>query len=167
MRAGNILFSAVHFFVIFFILTVGVLFLTLPYTEHLRILLINSLLNNHAFYQTLGYVLIGGGALLLIGLYMMNRRRFFQIEMQASKIEVDESLIQEVVANYWKERFSDHESNAAVIVKGKQSIEIMATLPEEKEEDFFEEVQKELGSLLARQFGYQKPFVLTLVETSR
>ena len=167
MKSGNVLFSAVHFFVIFFILTVGVLFLVLPYADHFRILLINSLLNDLPLYQILGYALIGASLLLFVGLYMLNRRRFFQIEMEAAFIEVDKGLIQEMVRGYWKELFPGKDSSVDVVVTGKQTLEVVASLPEEKEEDFFERVQRELGSLLARQFGYQKPFIVTLAETSR
>lgn len=167
MKSGNILFSAVHFFVIFFILTVGVLFVVLPYADHFRILLINSLLSDLPLYQILGYAMIAASLLLFIGLYMLNRRRFFQIEMEASLVEVDKGLIQEMVRGYWKELFPGKETSVDIVISGKQSLEVVASLPEEREEDFFEQVQKELGSLLARQFGYQKPFTITLAEISR
>lgn len=165
MKVGNILFSALHFFIVFFILTVGLFFFVLPYVPHLRIFLINSLLESLEFYQILGATLIGGSFLLLLALYFINRRRFFQIEMEGLKIEVEESLISEMVSNYWKGRFPNQEPYADVVIHGKQSLEVFVTLPEEKEEGFFEEIQKELGTLLARQFGYQKPFTVNLVET--
>lgn len=167
MRTSNILFSAVHFFVIFFILTVGVLFVVLPYADHFRVLLINSLLSDLPLYQILGYAMIGASLLLFIGLYILNRRRFFQIEMGASLVEVDKGLIQDMVRGYWKELFPGKDTSVDIVISGKQSLEVVASLPEEREEDFFEQVQRELGSLLARQFGYQKPFTVTLAETSR
>ena len=164
MRLGNLLFSALHFFVVFFILMVGIFFLVLPYAEHFRILLIDALLSHLLYFQLFGGLLVGIGTLFLIGLYMMHRRRFFQIQMEAAKIEVDEQLIRKIVENYWKQHFPNHAYLTDVALKGTQELEIFTSLPEEKEEAFFEEVQRELGSLLARQFGYQKPFTLTLVE---
>ena len=164
MMSGNLLFSALHFFVVFFVLTVGAFFLVLPYADQFRTLLIDALFTHLSYFQLFGGLLVGIGSLFLFGLYMMHRHRFFQIQMQASKIEVDEKVIRKIVEDYWKSYFPNHAYLTDVTLKGKQELEIFTTLPEEKEEDFFEAVQNELGGLLARQLGYQKPFTLTLVE---
>lgn len=165
MRSGNLLFSAIHFFVIFLIFGVGALFISLPHADYLRIQLVNVLIHPSGLCFVIGGILIGFGALLFIILYLMNRRRYFQIEMQGTKIEVDEKVIRDSVSTYFKALFPGQNLVNDIAIKGKSMIELIVSLPQEKEEDFFEKVEEELRTILARRLGYQNRFSLTFVET--
>ncbi len=164
MRVGNILFSAVHFFVIFLIFAVGAMFLALPYADYFRIQLINLLLHPAENCLMIGGGIMGFGALLFTLLYVMNRRRFFQLEMKGAKIEIEEKVIRDSVSTYFKELFPEDDPIKNVVVKGKSMVELFLSLPHEKEEEFYEQVEEELGALLARRLGYHSPFSVTFVE---
>ncbi|MCB1072737.1 MAG: hypothetical protein H7A41_00445 [Chlamydiales bacterium] len=165
MRSGNLLFSAVHFFVIFLIFGMGALFLALPYADYFRIQLMNLLIHPSDLCYAIGGALIGFGALLFILLYLMNRRSYFQVEMRGTKVQVDEKVIRDAVSTYFKALFPGKNPVNDIAIKGKSMIELIVSLPQEKEEDFLEKVEEELGEILARRLGYQNRFLLTFVET--
>ncbi|QVL58168.1 MAG: hypothetical protein KFB93_03565 [Simkaniaceae bacterium] len=165
MRSGNLLFSAVHFFVIFLIFGVGILFLALPYADYFRIQLINLLIHPSDLCFVIGGSLLGFGVLLFILLFVMNRRRYFQLEMKGAKIEVEEKVIRDSVSTYFKTLFPEHDPVSEITIKGKSMIELFISLPQEKEEAFFVQMEEELGGILARRLGYQNPISLTFVET--
>lgn len=165
MRSGNLLFSAVHFFVIFIIFGVGALFIALPHADHFRIQLVNVLIHPSNSCFVVGGTFIGFGALLFILLYLMNRRRYFQLEMKGAKIEVDEKVIRDSVSTYFKALFPGQNLVNDIAINGKSMIELIVSLPHEKEEDFLEKIEEELGGILARRLGYQNQLSLTVVET--
>lgn len=165
MRSGNLLLSAIHFFVIFLIFGVGVLFLALPYADYFRIQLINLLIRPSNICFIIGGLFLGFGTLLFILLFSMNRRRYFQLEMKGAKVEVEEKVIRDFVSTYFKALFPGSNPVSGIAIKGKSMIELIISLPQEKEEGFFEQVEEELGGILARRLGYQNRFSLTFVET--
>ena len=107
---------------------------------------------------------MGFGALLFTLLFVMNRRSYFQIEMKGARIEVEERVIRDSAATYFRGLFPGHDPVSDVTIKGKSMIELILSLPSEQEEEFFEQVEEELGGILARRLGYQNPFSLTFVE---
>ncbi|MEM8727964.1 MAG: hypothetical protein AAGE99_04565, partial [Chlamydiota bacterium] len=137
----------------------------LPYADYFRLQLINGLLHPPNFCFTIGGILIGFGALLFILLYLINRRRYFQLEMQGAKIEIDQQLIRDCVSGYFKTLFPGQSLVNGITIKGGSMIELIVSLPQEKEEDFFAKVEEELGIVLARRLGYRNRFLLTFVET--
>lgn len=165
MNSRNLLFSAAHFFVIFFIFGVGALIFSLPYAETFRILVINGLLNpgNHFFYVGGGIIIFG--LILFVCLFALNRRRYFQMECKGAVIQVEERVIRDCVATYFYEVFPGQETVTEVVIKRKSLIELFVNLPSLQDETFFEQVEEELGGILARKLGYQAPFVLTFVGT--
>lgn len=165
MRSGHLLFSAFHFFIICVVVGGGIFILVLPYADYMRLRLIAFLTKPSELCFLIGAVVIGVGAILFAILYVMNRRRYFQLEMGGGVVAVEELLIRSAALDYFKAIFPNHELVADVVVRGKSMIEIIMTLPRAQEEEFFSQVEQELGVILARRFGYQKPFTLTFVET--
>lgn len=164
MNSRNLLFSAAHFFVIFLVFGVGALILALPYANHFRMVLINGLLNPGKSFLFLGGGIISFGLILFVLLFALNRRRYFQMEMKGSIIEVEEKVIRDCVSTYFKEVFPEQETVREVVIQGKSMIELFINLPTQKDEEFFDQVEEELGGILARKLGYQGPFSLTFVE---
>ncbi len=165
MRTGNILFSAVHFFVVFLLMGVGVFFLALPHADYFRMQLINFLEDPRSVCSLMGGIILGVGALLCAVAYLLNRRQYVSIEMKGASVDIEEGVIRKYAKAYFQERFPDFESISDIAIRGKSTIEIMTSLPAPQEEEFFEEVEEELGFILARHLGYQKPFTVTFVET--
>jgi hypothetical protein len=164
MRTGNILFSAVHFFVVFLVLGVGVLFLALPHADYFLMQLINFLEYPRSICTLIGGVILGIGVILFVVAYLLNRRQYVSLEMEGASVDIEEGVIRSCAKAYFQERFPDFESVSDVAIRGKSTIEIMTSLPSPQKKEFFEEVEEELGFILARHLGYQKPFTVTFVE---
>lgn len=165
MSARNLLFSAVHFFVVFFIFAIGALVLSLPYADPFRLFLLNGLLEPGR-----GFLYVGGGLValafaLFVLLFTLNRRSYLQFEMKGSSVSVEEKVIRECALDYFKEIFPEENPYCEAQIKGKSMIELFVSLPKGEEKPFFEKVEKELGALFAEKLGYQAPFTLTFVET--
>jgi len=164
MRTGNILFSAAHFFVVVLVIGVGVLFLALPHADYFRMQLINFLEDPHNMCSLIGGIILGIGVLLCGVAYLLNRRQYVSIEMEGASVDIEEGVIRRYAKTYFQEKFPDFESISDVVIRGKSTIEIMTSLPAPQEDKFFKEVEEELGFILARHLGYQKPFTVTFVE---
>ena len=164
MRTGNILFSAAHFFVVFFVMGVGVLFLALPYADYFRLQCVNFLEDPHRMCSIIGGIVLGIGALLCAAAYLLNRRQYVSLEMEGVSVDIEEGVILRCAKTYFQKKFPGIEAVSDVAIRGKSTIEIITLLPSPQEEGFFEEVEKELGCIMARHLGYQKPFTVTFVE---
>jgi len=164
MRPGQIVFSAAHIFVVFFILALGAFFISLPNAPDFRSAFFDLLSSHPSFFVGLGTSLLVLGGALLIGFYLMNRKRYFQLSLNCSKTLVDEDIIRDYVEKYWKTSFSTSVDN--VIVHGKKRLEVIASLPKDADDTSLERVQDELGLLLARKLGYDSDFVLTIREST-
>lgn len=165
MRTGNLLFSAVHLFVVLFILGVGVFFLLLPGSVAFRLALEQILVNEAAMLAKIGLVITFFGVLLLVGFYVLNRKKYITLRMNGSKTLIDEAIIRDYLSQYWKEVFPHHDIYSEVVLHFPQKLEIIAQLPSMREEDkehLLLRIQNELSVLLARKLGYEKEFFLTI-----
>lgn len=165
MRTGNLLFSAVHFFVVFFIFSLGIFFVALPYADYFRIQLVNFLLDPGKICFLIGGIILGMGALLFTIAYLLNRKTFVRMKMGGALVDIEEGVIRKCALTYFQEKFPNCEPLSDVVIYGKSTIEIITSLPKPQEEEFFIEVEEELTVLLARKLGYQKAFRISFVET--
>lgn len=168
MRRGHFLFSAAHLFVVFFIISVGTLFCSIPYSPQFQFAFVRLVLHEHAFFMIVGAIFLFFGIFLLIGFYALNKKRFFQIEMDHCKTLIDESIIKEYIVDYWKESFPVLNPHLDIVIHKGQKIELItSSFPptlEENEESLLRRIQEELSVLLARRLGYEKEFLLTIVQ---
>lgn len=161
MRLGNIIFSSVHFLVVFFIFSVGIVFFLLPHAPALCALLTTALSDHPQHFQYIGMGILIFGGILTVGLYFLNRRRYLQLKMKGYDASVEESVVRAYVQNYFEEMFPDASLSTDVVIKGKKQLEVLATLPT-LQEDLLETIQNELGILLHRRLGYHKDFLFTI-----
>lgn len=166
MRTGNVLFSAVHLFVIFVILAIGVCFIALAKIPHVKFLISDLLSEKPEVCFSLGIFVLVLGCILLVGLYAMNRKRYYQVSMKGNKTKIDEAIIQKYVENYWQRIFPGQKFSAGVLLHPNRKIEIMAeipNMPEEEQIELLEKVETELGGILAGNLKYDKEFELTVI----
>ncbi len=92
MRTGNILFSAVHFFVVLCVLGLSFFFLALPHADYFRIQLINFLEDTHSMCTLIGGIILGVGAILFMAAYLLNRRQYVSLEMEGVSVDIEEGV---------------------------------------------------------------------------
>ena len=167
MRSGNILFSAVHFFVILLILSLGGLLLALPYAETFRFHLTYYIYERPDLFKLIGGVSLGFGVLLLIGFYFLNKRHFLTVKMGPAATQIDEAIVQNYVQDYWKEKHASDEGLVDVVVQKGEVLEIIVPAPKDWEgevEEHLLRLQNDLGDRLSRRLGYYREFYITLTD---
>ncbi|WP_420422200.1 hypothetical protein [Simkania sp.] len=165
MRSGNVLFSAVHFFVILLILSLGGLLLALPYAETFRFHLTYYIYERPGLFKLIGGVTLGFGLLLFLGFYFLNKRRFLTVRMGPAMTQIDERVVQDYVQDYFKEKHTSDEGVVDVVVQKGEVLEIIVPAPKDWEgevEEHLQRLQNDLGDRLSRRLGYYKEFYLTL-----
>lgn len=165
MRTGNLLFSAVHLFVVLFIVGVGVFFLLLPNSIAFRLTLEQLLVSDTSLFAKIGIGITCFGVLLLVGFYILNKKNYLTFKINGSRILIDEAIIQDYLKQYWREVFPHHDIYSEVVFHFPQKLEIVAQLPKMNEEEkthLLLRMQNELSVLLARKLGYEKEFFLTI-----
>ncbi|MCP5490895.1 MAG: hypothetical protein H7A42_07275 [Chlamydiales bacterium] len=165
MRSGNILFSAVHFFVILLILSLGGLLLALPYAETFRFQLAYYIYERPDLFKLIGAITLGFAVLLFLGFYLLNKRRFITVKMGPAMTQIDEKVVQDYVQDYWNEKQPSEEGVVDVVVQKGEILEIIVPIPKNWEgevEEHLVQLQNDLGDRLSRRLGYYKEFYLTL-----
>lgn len=166
MRSSNLLFSGVHLLVTLFVLTFGLILLIMPYAEGFRYGIAEFFMARPAMLFSLGLMVFGSGAFLMLGFFFMHRKRYFKLKMQCGKTEIEESIIKEYVREYWESLFPKKNYELEVVLGQSQKLEIVTKLPESLDDSsqLLERIKSELGVLLARKLGYEKEFVLTITD---
>ncbi len=165
MRTGHYLFSIVHLFVVFLILLFGGFCFFLSKSSEARVYLSLVIEGFSEGFFTLGVSLVTTGSLLLVGLYLLNKKSYIKYKMDSNKTLIEESIVEEYIQTYFQELFPKFDTQLEVVIHGPKNLEVIANFPnmEEKDHDrLLHRVQNELGVLLARKLGYDKDFILTL-----
>jgi len=157
MRVSNILFSAIHLLVVFFIACVGLVLVILPFSPKLLFAVTMSLINSPEVYGKVGYGILGSSVVLFFGFYMLNRRRFIQYKMEG--FSIDPKVAEKYVRDYWHGLFPGND--VEVLVRRPGQLEVIAQMPT-VEEELLERIEKELGSIFSSKLGYNDSFILTV-----
>ncbi len=158
------IFSAIHLLFVLLLISGGILLILGAYMKNVQNNFIHLLLEYPNFLFSVGVGLLFFGTILLFGFYSMYKPRYFQIKMGASKVIVEENIIQDYIKNYWKEVFPNEKPHLDVIICPKGVIEIITTSSHQNPDLFLQKIENELGALLKRKLGYEKEFILTLID---
>lgn len=164
MRTGYVLFSAIHFLFLTMFVGVGLFFFSLPALPHLKVLALKFFsLPDESFYLA-GGVILSVALSLFGGFWIMNKTRYFQLEMQLPSGVIEIPVVRSLVQRYWEGKFPDSKSKIDVVLHKRQKIEIFLPLPNVSDlEVFLTQLERELGLLLKENLGYDQPFRLTLL----
>ncbi len=156
------IFSIVHFLFVLLVLGAGILLVLSSFLTNIQNLAIHFLLQYPNLLVSVGAFLVLFGLILFSGFYNMYRVRYYKIKMGASKVLVEEAIIQDYIKGYWQQIFPNELPNLEVVIHPKQTIEIVTKLQNQASTALFEKIQNELGLLLAKKLGYEKEFILTI-----
>lgn len=157
MRVSNLLFSAIHLLVVFFIMCVGAVLVFLPLSPKLLFAVTMSLIDRPDAYGKVGLGVLGSSVVLFFGFYMLNRRRFIQYKMKG--FSIDPKVAEGYVRDYWHGLFPGND--VEVVVRKPRQLEVIAQMPT-VEEELLERIEKELGSIFSSKLGYNDSFILTV-----
>ena len=156
-------FSIVHLLFVMLVLGAGVLLVLSAFLINIQNLAIHFLLQYPNLLFSAGLFLVFFGLVLFCGFYNMYKVRYYKIKMGASKVLVEEAIIQDYIKGYWRQIFPNETSNLEVVIHPKQTIEIVTKLQNKATEALLSKIENELGLLLAKKLGYEKEFVLTII----
>jgi hypothetical protein len=166
MRTGNLLFSAVQLFVVVIILGLGAFLIGLAKAPHVKLLITELINSSSPLFSLLGYSMLLIGTILLFGFYAMNRGQYYKVKMKCNHAEVDVSIIQDYIEKYWKDILPEQEAYLDVILHRDQKLEIIARMSNysfEQHKMLLEKIERDLGTLLSKNLGYNKEFLFTVV----
>lgn len=156
MRNGNLLFSAVQFLMIAALFGIGAVFFGLHFLHGARLEFANWILQNSDRYLVLGYLLFGTSCVLTLCLWSMQRKKFLRVQLEKGKFSIEESVIRARIDAFWEEAFPGKPKPTDVYI-AHQKIEVIA---DNSLEDL-EQIEERLSTLLANEFGYNKPTFVT------
>ncbi len=167
MRTEQNIYALIFVFLLVLFGLQSLLFLVLPFSTALQ----GSLA---AFFMQppwyVGYIAVF--ALLLFFLLLtiswaMHKKRYVRMTMECDKVSIEKGVIEEYVHRYFQKEMPGKDPVYDIILGKENSLDIVLELHDfslHEKEGFFSKVQFELGSLLARKIGYERPFTLTVVE---
>lgn len=160
MSARQALASALHLFVVFAFFGAGLFFIGLPYLGKARLELIDLLTNRVEECTVIGFGFFIVSMLFLLGFYALDRGRYLVLQMGVS---ADVRVVRQTVEDLFAKQFPKKILLKEIGIGPKSSLELnvrIAPLDEFAREKLFAEVEKQLGLLLQKRFGYTKPFNL-------
>lgn len=161
-RLSHAIFSFVHFFIVIGLALTGIILMLLGKSDAARLEMAEALISKSDAWLWVGGVLLAGAILLGMGLYAIGRTAAFRVHMQ-SFYEVDPQLIQKSLGHFWNQTFPATPAAIDIRVDAKNTIEVIATLQELQEEDFFlEKAEAALGAHLYDLLGYKKDYYVTV-----
>ncbi len=155
---------AFHLFLSLFVLTLGLLFFSLPFSQQLTSLFFSHL----PLFSLLGLGLMVFGIFFVLGHFSLVSGS--ALTFKISSYEVSLSLIQEAILHFCEKKHPEKKIAIEVFRRKKQRLEIVVHLKNgqllDKEDRFLQEFKKEIKEFLSRQFDYQRTFYLTILPSA-
>ena len=165
MNSKTGLFSAVQFLLVVVVCCTGLFLIALPWAPQASQKCAAFFMERSELGIPLGSFLLVVGVILGVGFYFLQRKAYFQITMMPPT-EVDAHVIQGVLDHYWQKNFPGQQLKTEALVHPDQKIELIAEFPlisEAQVPQMLQEIEHEVGLLLASKLGYQKEFLFTFL----
>ncbi len=147
--------------------TAGLFFLVLPYQEALRLRLASALFQEPEWFTPAGIAFLFAAALLLLSFYFAQRDRFFVLRMGAQAVIVDPQVIDQTLRSLLHRQFLGKVAlrDVEIGAHGNLEIGLLLASPESADKTLVD-VEREFQVVLAKQFGYRRPFTVVVVESA-
>jgi hypothetical protein len=164
MNLRNALRSLLELFAGFSFFAGAIFFFSLPFLPKVRLKMADALLASPNLCHLAGTFLMAASLVLIGGFYFLSRGRMLRISMGGNLISIDTAAVYKTVEECLKTHFDRKIALSDLYVARGGKLEIEVTLAPSLEpiEEDFASVQKRLAPLLEEQFGYSKPFGLTV-----
>jgi hypothetical protein len=163
-KVGRFFYLAINFILGAFFLLEGAYSLLLPWSSFIRDKTIFFILNHHMILSVFGLGLVITGLSILIQSIVSSKRKYLYVQTGLYSIQIDETLIQQYLKTYWKERFPGYTIFSHLKIK-KNAIYITADLPpihQEEEMLLINQIKEDFADIFNRLLGYPHEIHLAL-----
>ncbi len=157
MRNGQLLFSAIQFFLIATLFGVGAVFFGFHSLPEIRHKIAAWIIDGESNFLFLGAIVTGIALLLSICFWAMQRGAFVRIALKKGSFSMHEALVRRTIQQFWIERFPERKQPTEIYC-ADQKIEIITDNQE------LEAIEEQLGEFLSKQFGYEREYFITLTK---
>jgi hypothetical protein len=162
MSFNRFVYSSVTLIIGLFFVLLGSVGILLPWAEKIQHALVRFIQEDTFALSLFGSALIVVGAALLLYVILSGRRHSYYLRSGAKAVALDETVFQQFLGHYWKERFAEREIPCRILLKrGKVCISAdFPFLSKEQQRPFLESLKNDLQAVLADQLGYRDQFEL-------
>src|SRR5262249_55002532 len=154
---------SISFVVALFFALVGIVCMIIPWSENVRLSLAQFIFEDFWTISFFGLALFVVGVAIATNVILNSRRQYYYIRSTDNLVAVDETVIQQYLANYWKQLFPDREIPYRLALK-KNKIHISVDLPQlplAEQRQLLERISQDLTQFFSKTLDYRDEFFLS------
>lgn len=165
MRSSQLILSALHFLVLLFLVITGAACILLATNSELKTLFIGWLEQTDGSLKEIGIAVLTAALCFLLLLHRLYRTSYLSLKSEQGLIKMDMQMVQNVIENWWQEKYSHKAEIIEVYLAPRQKLSIVAKLAQKMAlaPSELSELESALSQVLSKQLGYKKPFYLHLI----
>lgn len=160
---NNLFYSLISFIIAIFFILLGIVNIMIPWSDEVRYSLVKFILEDSLAISLFGFAFVVVGVAIAINILLNTRRKYYQLKMGTKAIKVDEAVISQYLAHYWKQLFPSTDTPCRLSIR-KNKIHIVADLPflpMLEQRQLLERIKQDLEALFEKQLGYKDEFYLS------
>ena len=166
MKPSALLLSAFHFLLTSFFMMLGVFFIGLGKTPHMKDSFIQFFKVHPDLLSLIGIGILFFGAILFVVFFHLYKKVFYQLEMKSGSIQIDPSIIASYAVEQIHSVTKKRPISCEVVIGKDQKLEIITRFAKDAtidQENFFK-IEQALANVLSKKLNYQSSFLFTLLE---
>ncbi len=157
-------YSFITFFIALFFIVIGIACMLIPWINVIESAVIQFLIQNTVAIFLFGFAFFIIGCSFIGQVILSSKRKYYYVRSGSNAVSVDENLIQECLATYWKAKFPKEEIPFNLILKDNK-IHITVDLPyvaKEQQLMTIERIENDISHIFASTLGYRNEFFLNV-----
>lgn len=157
-------YSFITFVIALFFILIGIGCMLIPWIHVIESAVIQFIIQNTVAIFLFGFAFFLIGCALIAQVMLASRRKYYYVRSGSNAVSVDENLIQECVATYWKAKFPGEEIPFNLEIK-ENKIHITVDLPyvaKDQQNLTLQAMENDIGHILASTLGYRNEFFLNV-----
>ncbi len=163
MRSANFQSTLMTFLLGLLVALVGLFAIIWPWVPAFRSSMISWLASGTWTIALVGIGLFALGVLMVAGVVVQSRRHFYHVRMGDRAVQVDESIIEGYLTQYWQTLFPGKEVNNRIRIK-REKIYVSCDLPAvpfDQQKAILQRVDTDLSEIFSKVLDYRKEFWFT------
>ncbi len=167
MRISHIVLSVIHLVISVMLIAGGVVLFRVFENPELSLKASAFIMHKHSAIKTAALFLIVLGGVLIFLLYLLSKKRYYEVAIPSASCTVDLEILKGYAKNFWHKSFSEADPIKDIYLDEKGNLYLTATTLEDslsKEMEKLEKIQKQFSNLLREKTGFDKNIFLTVVK---